>query len=187
MAEEAKFSKVVEIVRAMNTEGLSIADIRDSLKQIGVREDEIDGILKQASAEPTSRDIHDAVKMVDAKITQPMAKTLQEHKQLTEEVKAKVYDMSLGLEEHAQSLDQMSSSLDQHREKLDVIHETLQDLGDSHQELHEKVSELSDFSDEFSELKDILLDMRAMLAALKDLDNKILETNKEMLMRLKMK
>ena len=186
MAEEAKFSKVVEIVKAMNAEGLSIADIRDSLKQIGVREDEIDGILKRASAEPTSKDIHDAVKMVDAR-NLPMAKTLQEHKQLTEEVKAKVDDMSLGLEEHAQSLDQMSSSLDVHREKLDVIHETLQDLGVSHQELHEKVSELSDVSDEFSELKDILLDIRAMLAALKDLDNKILETNKEMLMRLRMK
>lgn len=187
MAEEAKFSKVVEIVRAMNAEGLSISDIRDSLKQIGVKEDEIDGILKQASAEPTSKDIHDAVKMVDARIAEPMAKNIEDHKQLTEEVKAKVDDMSLGLEEHAQSLDQMSSSLDEHREKLDVIHESLQGLGDSHKELHEKVSELSDFSEEFRELKDILLDIKAMIAALKDLDNKILDTNKEMLMRLKMK
>ncbi len=187
MAEEAKFSKVVEIVRAMNAEGLSIADIRDSLKQIGVRDDEIDGILKRASAEPTSKDIHDAVKMVDAKITEPMARTMEEHKQLTEEVKAKVDDMSLGLEEHAQSLDQMSSSLDEHREKLEAIHESIQDLGVSHQELHEKVKELSDFSEEFTNLREIMLDMKAMLAALKDLDNKILDTNKEMLMRLKMK
>ena len=187
MAEEAQFSKVIEIVRAMNAEGLSISDIRDSLKQIGVKEDEIDSILKQAAAEPTSKDIHEAVKMVDAKITQPMTKTMEEHRQLTEEVKAKVEDVSLGLEEHAQSLDQISSNLDEHREKLDAIHESLQDLGASHQELHEKVGELSGFSDEFSELREIMLDIKAMIAALKDLDNKILETNKEMLMRLRMK
>jgi len=187
MAEEEKFSKVVEIVKAMNAEGLSISDIRDSLRQIGIKEEDIEGILKKASVEPTTKDIHEAVKMVDAKITEPMAKTLEEHKQLTEEVKNKVEDMSLGLEEHAQSLDQISSNLDEHREKLEAIHESIQDLGASHEELHEKVGELSSFSNELAELREIMLDIKAMIAALKDLDNKILETNKEMLMRLRMK
>ena len=184
---DEKFDKVTEIVKAMNAEGLSITDIRDSLKQIGLKEDDIDRILKKASAEPTSKDIHEAVRGVEQRMGAPLARSVEEHKQLTQEVKEKVDDMSAGLEEHAQSLDQMNTSLDEHREKLEAIHESVQELGGKHDELKEQMSELSSYSDGLSELREILLDMKAMLAALKDLDNKILETNKEMLMRLKMK
>ncbi len=184
---DEKFDKVTEIVKAMNAEGLSITDIKDSLKQIGLKEDDIDRILKKASAEPTQKDIHEAVKGVSERMGAPLSKSMEEHKQLTREVKEKVEDLSLGLEEHAQSLDQINTNLGEHRDKLDAIHESVQELGGKHDELREQMSELSSYSDGVSELREILLDMKAMLAALRDLDNKILETNKEMLMRLKMK
>lgn len=185
MAEGGKYDKIIEIVKAMNSQGLSISDIRDSLRQTGVKEEDIEMILEKASAEPTPKDIHEAVKMVEEKVSEPLVKTVSEHKQLTQEVRDKVEDLSLGMEEHVQALDQISTNLDEHREKLEQIHESVQDLGEKHEELHGRVKEITSMYDEFSELREILLDIKAMIASLKDLDNKILEINKEMLMRLK--
>ena len=187
MVDTSKFDKIVEIVKAMNAEGLSITDIRDSLKQIGIKDEDIESILQKASAEPTPRDIHEAVKGVEQKIGEPLAKSVEEQKQMTREVKDKVEDLSVGLEEHAESLDQISTGLEEHKEKLNAIHSSIQDLGQRHKDLHAEVKDLSAFSDEFAEMREILLDIKAMLAALRDLDNKILETNKDMLMRLKTK
>jgi methyl-accepting chemotaxis protein len=187
MAEANKLGKVAEIVKAMSAEGMPIIDIKDSLKQIGLKDDEIAGILQTASAEPTARDIHEAVKDVGQKIGDPLIKTVEEHKEMTAEVRDKVDDLSAGFEEHAQSLENISSNLDEHREKLDAIHSSIQELGESHKDLHDAVKDLSSFSGEFAELREIMLDIKANLAALKDLNNKILETNKEMLMRLKTK
>jgi methyl-accepting chemotaxis protein len=181
--DNAKFDKVIEIVKAMNAEGLSISDIKDSLKQIGIKEDDIDLILKKASAEPTPKDIHEAVKGVEERMAAPLAQSIEEHKALTREVKDKVEDLSLGLEEHAQSLDQISSNLEEHRDKLEEIHASIQGLGEKHEELHEKVKDLASISEEIAELREMVLDLKSMVASLKDLDNKILEVNKQMLMR----
>ena len=187
MAEDAKFEKVVGIVKAMNAEGLSVSDIKDSLKQIGVKDDDIDRILQKAAAEPTPKDIHAAVKDVEHKVAQPLAKSVDEHKDMTKQVKDKVEDMSLGMEEHAKGIDNLSSSFDEHKKKLDALHTSLKGIDNGHKELHSRVKGLSSLSGDIDETREMLLDLKAMLASIKDLNSKILETNKEMLMRLKTK
>jgi len=182
--EDSKFSKVIEIVKAMNAEGLAISDIKDSLKQIGIKDDEIDLIIQKASAEPTVKDLHEAVKNVEARVTEPL-KVAEERRQMTQDVKDRMEDLSLGLEEHSQNLEQITANLEEHRDKLDAIHDSIQDLGERHESLHEKIKDVTSLTDEMAELREIMLDMKAMMGALRDLDTKILEINKQMLMRLK--
>lgn len=160
--EEAKEKEIIEIIRAMNATGMTQSEIRENLRMMGLEEGEIAGILEKAQTKPTTREVHEAVKAIQEKIEtgehiKPAMEAIEEHREATGEIKEKVEEISAGLGE----------------------------LHEKHEELKARFATIEEVSSELEGLKKLMLEMKPLLAAIKDLQEKLVETNTEMLMRLK--
>lgn len=173
-----KFKQVVEIVKSMNAAGASSAEIHNNLREMGISESDINLVLSKAKPKPAPGDVRDMIKHME-----PLSKKAEEHKKELHTVKKHVEDVRAGVEEHAAALDEIAGGVREHKFKLEDIRQSLSKLRDRQEEA--KTADKAVNYTELKEIKELLLDMKSAISALKSIDEKILKTNREVLMRLK--
>lgn len=172
--ESQKLDQILGIVKTMAEHGVSASDIRVNLIQLGLSDSDISQILEAAKVGTTAKEIHETVSAVKETLKQ----ATEEQAVKTDELHEKVDDITSTLEQHAENLEEISSTASINKQKLEEVHESVS-------ELHEKVCDNSAVLDGIEEVKQLVLELTPMVAALRDINGKILETNRDVLMRLK--
>lgn len=190
--EEERLKKLVDVVKRMNQERVQTKDIVANLRTLGLASFEIDTVLREAQIQPTTQEIHDSVTKIQESIEsgshlQPVMDKIEEHKEVTEKLQQRVQEMHGEITEQKQGMQDVIKALREHREKLEAVHSGLIRLEDKHDDLRESLPAPNDQKEELDNIKTLILELRPMIAALMDINEKILETNRELLARLKMK
>lgn len=182
--DSEKFRRVVEIVKSMNSAGASSMEIENNLREMGISQADIDLVLSRAKPAPTPGDVREMIKKIDTqKHIEPLVRKAEEHKEDIGEVKEGVDDIRAGLEEHASALDEIAGGVKEQKFHLEDIRQSLSKLHDKHEET-QSVNMAVNYA-ELKEIKEALADLKAAISALRDLDEKILKTNREVLLGLK--
>jgi DNA repair exonuclease SbcCD ATPase subunit len=190
LMDNAKTSQITAIVRAMNKAGMPVEDIRTNLREMNLSEEEAEQILAQAKVEPTTAEVHAAVNEVKSALKtgehlEPIKPMLEEQKTQVAELKESVDTVQQGIEEHSGALEELAAGAAEHRNKLDEIRAGLADLHERNAEIKEKVGDVAQVYADVKELKEMMLELKPAIAALTAINQKILETNREIVMRLK--
>ena len=146
--------KIVDIVKKMNSQGMSVTQITENLKQMEVPDKEIEGIIRESQPEVNIADVHE---------------------------KAKETNEMLGTGAH---LKPAIKKLEDHTEHFERLHTTVGDLHEKHHELSSKLSDMNQLKQELDEIKELLLEIKPLLASIERLNKNILETNKKMLAKV---
>lgn len=167
---DAKLEKLIETVTEMNKKGIPLSKIRDNLKQLGLKDPQVDAILARANIQPTTAELHQAVTSIDEKISSG------EHvKELHTELKKNTDETT----KTRADIEKLNDEMQEHRQKLDEIHKLV--LG-----IAEKKSELG-APESVEEKVDLVLkkveEFGPLLKSIESLNNKMLELNKKVLLK----
>lgn len=178
--DSERLKQITAIVKTMSEHGISQSEVRANLKQLGLSAEETEQVVQAAGVAATAKDIHAQVTAVREKIDsgEHLQPLVELHAKSTQEIKEEISEVAEGVQEHAESLEA-------HGEKLEDISAGLEALHEKHDELSEKFADAPDVSKQLKEIKQLLLDLKPQVAALRDINQKILDTNREVLMRLK--
>lgn len=171
-----KRERTIAIVQRMNREGMTEREITENLRSMGLEPYEIRKIIQEARTEPTSRELHESITSIQRKIEsgehiEPALKAMEEHRKATE-------DLGLKLQE-------LHGDVTEHKEKLKGLEESLEELHEKHDVIGEKIPGVSKLNKDISDLKKMIREIKPLLNALKSLDEKILKTNRDILLWLK--
>jgi len=162
-----KLTKLINIVNNMSKQGTPLNEIRNNLRQTGLKNNQIDVIISKADIFPTNTELHQAVVSVDKKISsgkymKPLETELKKNTKDTENVKKNVSDMQ--------------TELRMHRKKLDDIHRKLtgETIAGSSPILEDKIDELTR----------LMKDIKPVLKSIESSTKKLLELNRKVLMKL---
>jgi chromosome segregation ATPase len=153
MISPEKADKLVGIVQGMSSQGMSKAEIEETLKQLGLEPDDVGVVMERARPAVTPSELSE--------------KTDEIHETLRS----------------GEHLKPALSKLDEHSEHFDRIHTSLNGLHEKHEDLHREVADLRSIKAELDEVKDILLEIKPVLSAIQKLDKGMLELNRKMLTR----
>ncbi len=189
--EEERLKKLVDVVKRMNQERVESKDIIANLRTLGLASFEIDSVLRQANLQPTIKEVHESITSIQKSMEsgahmEPLMKSVEEHRAATEKLQEKVQEMHGEVTGQRESLEDVVKSLEEHREKLEKVRSSLEQLHEEHEDLKTSPPS-SDQKEDLEDLKKLILELRPMMGALRDINEKILETNREILMRLKLK
>jgi DNA-binding transcriptional MerR regulator len=162
-----KLTKLINIVNNMNKQGTPLNEIRNNLRQTGLRNDQIDIIISKADIFPTNSEVHQAVVSVDKKISsgkyiKPLETNLKKNTKDTEKIKKNVSDMQ--------------TELRMHRKKLDEIHKKLTG--------GKGAGPTSGLEDKIDDLTHLIGDLKPVLKSIDSSTKKLLELNRKVLMKL---
>ncbi|MBI1973738.1 hypothetical protein HYS54_02900, partial [Candidatus Micrarchaeota archaeon] len=138
--EPDKVKKAVDAVKSMSASGMSLSEIRNSLRSMNISETVIEELLAKARVGPTQQEIHEAVASLHEKLEsgehlKPIAEALHRHAASSEEVHAKISDIQSAGEEHLQRLEEIQSRLEEHGETVKQLHGTASKLVEKHEAL----------------------------------------------------
>ena len=184
--------KIIQIVKAMNASGVGVEEITANLRTAGLSDEDLARVLEAAKPIASTREIHESVKETERKIStgehlMPVTEKLEEQATETKKIGVKIDEINFNVEEQGEKLDKAASALAVHKKRLDEIHAGVTGVAERHEELHEKVATLEELTAEVQGLKEMMLELKPLLAALKDINQKILESNRDVLIRLKTK
>lgn len=168
--DESKVKKLITIVNTMSKKGIPLNEIRNNLKETGLKDNQIDIILAKADIKPTSSELHEAVVSIDKKISSG------DHvKNLTKELEKNTKDT----ESVMQNVGDMQQELLMHRKKLDEIHKLVTGngktvSGGAHPQLEQKIDNLTD----------LITDLKPALKSIESSTKKLVELNRKVLMKL---
>ena len=173
-----KREKTVEIIQRMNKEGMTERDIKENLRSIGLEPFEIRKIIQEAKTEPTSQELHESITSIHRKIEsgehiKPAMKAIEEHRKKSEDLGFKLQELHGDVTEHKEKLEDLEKSLDKLHEKHDLV--------------QKKTPDASRLNRDISDLKKTMREIKPLLNDLKNLDEKILKTNRDILFWLKKK
>jgi len=165
--DENKLTKLINIVNNMSKQGTPLNEIRNNLRQTGLKNDQIDVIISKADIFPTNTELHQAVVSVDKKISsgkymKPLETDLKKNTKDTEKIKQNVSDMQ--------------TELRMHRKKLDEIHRKLTG-GVS-------AGPNSNLENKIEDLTHLMQDIKPVLKSIDRSTKKLLELNRKVLMKL---
>ncbi|MBI4215083.1 hypothetical protein HY546_03740, partial [archaeon] len=175
--EPDKVKKAVDAIRGMNASGMTLVEIRSSLKSMNIKDSVIDELLAKARTGPTPKEIHEAVASLHEKLEsgehlKPISEALHRHAASSEEVHAKISDIHAAAEEHSQRLSEVHGKLSEHAESIRELHEPVRKLLQRNEELKKSVGGIQDVAEELGRVKSLLMEMRPTLNALRDLNAK---------------
>ena len=188
--DEQKKNKVKEIIESMRKDGASLSEVKASLKILGISELEIEELVNSVNSEPTSKDLHEKVEKVheivsSGKHIEPAVNEIKKFNDQTSEMKTKVDEIHGGFTEQGENLNKLNDDFENHKKSLEEINEKVGKLTEKHEEIKDSLGEASFLRNEVRDIKELLLELKPLISGVAELQEKMLETNKELLMRLK--
>ena len=189
MDEEKKF-KIKGIIDSMRKEGASIEEIKSNLKVIGLAELEIDEIINSIDNTPNAKDLHDRVGKVheivaSGKHIEPALEEVKKFSEQTTDMKVKVDEIHGEFTDQGEKLSDLKENYDDHRKNLDKISEKVDKLTEKHDAIHENLGETAFLRNEVREIKELLLEMKPLISGVAELQEKMIQVNKDLLIRMK--
>jgi DNA repair ATPase RecN len=151
--DEATLARIAEIVKSMHAQGMTQSEIRENLKQMGVADQDAEDIIRRAEPEVTMPEVHEKVEAISRKM------------------------------EEGEHLKPAMEKLEEHEEHFERLHATVGELHEKHDELREAVEELHALREDIDAIKADLKDMKPMLAALKRINEQMIELERKTLAR----
>ena len=160
--EKKKIEKTAAVIKEMHLRGAPLSEIKENLKEMKVPEKDVKKVLKKADVAPTTEELGASIRKMQAKLEggahlKPVKKALKS----AANVENKVEEMHAGLEEHRTA------------------------IGDIGGAMQGQAGQLKQIQADIRALKKQMTDFKALISALKDINEKILETNRRILIRLK--
>lgn len=152
--DAATLQRIIEIVRNMNAQGLSKNEIIDNLRQMGIADEDIETIMKEAQPDITITDIHEKTELTKSML------------------------------EKGEHLKPAMEKLEEHTEEFERLHTTIGELHEKHEEVASKIDDLKTIRDDVEEVKKLLLEIKPLLASIERLNQNLLDINKKMLTKL---
>mgnify|MGYP000636770800 CR=1 FL=1 len=187
--EKEKLEQIASIVRSMNASGMGQEDIKKTLKAMSLSEDEISSVLDEAKSAPSNQDIHNTVQNIKEKIESgdhltPIMPEIKKQSENTSRIHEAVEQLNEKVSAYEDHIHEIKSNVQEHKEKINEIHSAVSEMKEGHNALHEKISSIGELGEELQQIKEMLIDMKASIKALRDINQKILDTNTKFLMRL---
>ena len=160
--EKKKIEQTAAVIKEMHLRGAPLSEIKENLKEMKVPEKDVKKVLKKADVAPTAEELGASIKRMQAKLeTGEHLKPVKKALKAAANVEGKVEEMHAGLEEHRTA------------------------LGDVGSAVQGQAGQLKQIQTDIKALKKQMTDLKALANALKDINEKILDTNRRILMRLK--
>ena len=168
----SKIEKLLEIINEMNKKGIPLSKIRNNLKQLGLKEKQIDVLLSKAEIQPTTSEIQEAVTSIDKKIssgeaTKPFARDLKKNTEDTSKTRKEVKNLKEDFETH--------------KRKLDEIHKLV--LGISSNGKTAPEGSTASLETKIDDLTLLMQEIRPVLKSIDSSTKKMLELNRKVLMK----
>jgi len=176
--EQAKISKVADIVKSMSEAGMSVNEIKAQLSAMGLPADDVDTVLSKARAQPSHAEIQEEVKKVREKLEtgeniRPVVDVVEAAGAEAHETKKRVEEMAKGFEEVKAVAKDVKD-----------IRKPVEEIASVQKEMHREIKTVSGLGDEVQAVKDMLIDIKGLLTASQDINKKILDTNRKLLQKL---
>lgn len=160
--EKKKIEKAAAVIKEMHIGGAHISEIKENLKEMKVPAGDVKKVLKKADIAPSTQELSDSIRRMETKLeTGEHLKPVKRALVATANVETKVEDIQAGVEEQRTALSDVGGAVQNQRTQLKQIHTDIKTL------------------------KKQMIDLKALVSALKDIEAKILDTNRKILMRLK--
>ena len=120
------FLKIVGIVKEMNAQGLSTSEIESNLKQMGVSDEDIEEIMREAKPEASVPEIHEKTKQVvqlleTGEHLKPAIEKLEEQKEDLERVHTHLGEVHEKQLSSVQQLAEIKAELDEIKRELEEL------------------------------------------------------------------
>jgi uncharacterized protein YlxW (UPF0749 family) len=171
---------VLETIQRMNSSGIDRSVIEKTLKDIGLKEDEIAAYLSEASAGGITENLPKHIEEKESAHETIAVKTAEKVKEhLTEERddrELRETTLHNQMDSHHDKLEDMQDSVSTIHSKLDSMTGKLSD--------HETLKELAELNKRIADFEEQLSDLKALGNATKTIMEKILEVNRNILSKL---